>query len=153
MVLFLFFSPVTDLVLPEDERRAAAGTATKARVPIVMVVFDELSGASLMDARGRLDSTRYPNFARLARDATWYRNATTVADYTSEAVPAVLTGMRPEKDQLPIRADHPDSLFTYLGEDYAFNVEEPITELCPPTAAARRGAPRPTSGCATWRRI
>ena len=112
VVLFLFFSPVTDLVLPEDDDAAAAGTTTKARVPIVMVVFDEFSGASLMDARGRLDSTRYPNFARLARDATWYRNATTVADYTSDAVPAVLTGMRPEKDQLPIRADHPDSLFT-----------------------------------------
>ena len=107
-----------------------------------------------MDARGQLDATRYPNFARLARNATWYPNATTVADYTSDAVPAVLTGVRPEKDQLPIRADHPDSIFTYLGDDYAFNVEEPVTEICPPNlCAVGVGAPPRTSGCATSRPI
>ena len=132
VVLFLFFSPVTDLVLPEESEASRASAATATGVPVVMVVFDELSGATLMNTREEIDSTRYPNFARLARDATWYRNATTVADYTSQAVPAVLTGRRPEKGELPIRSDHPNSLFTYLGDDYAFNVEEPVSELCPP---------------------
>ena len=107
VVLFLFFSPVTDLVLPEDGEASTARAATGNGVPVVMVVFDELSGATLMNPHARIDSTRYPNFARLARDATWYRNATTVADYTSQAIPAVLTGRRPEKGELPTRADHP----------------------------------------------
>ena len=72
-----------------------------------MVVFDELSGRVPVGPGGRIDASRYPNFARLAREATWYRNATTVADYTSKAVPAILTGRRPQKGQLPTRADHP----------------------------------------------
>ena len=67
---------------------------------------------------GHIDAARYPNFARLARDATWYRNATTVADYTERAVPALLTGDRPTTAALPIASDHPESLFTLLGGNY-----------------------------------
>ena len=64
---------------------------------MVVILFDEFAGFALNGPDGRIDAARYPNFARLATDATWYRNATTVADYTERAVPALLTGDRPDK--------------------------------------------------------
>ena len=141
VLLFLVFSPVSELVFPESTGASEARAATGKPVPIVMVVFDELSGASLMDSSRHIDATRYPSFARLARDATWYRNATSVADFTSEAVPAVLSARRPEKGQLPIRSDHPNSIFTFLGSRYAFNVEEPVTSLCPSSLCGEEQRP------------
>jgi Sulfatase len=94
-----------------------------------MVVLDELPTVSLMRAAGAIDAERYPNFARLAGDATWYRNATTVHEWTTGAVPSILTGRRP--DGLPLFLDHPDNLFTLLGGEYELNVHESQTHLCP----------------------
>ncbi len=127
---FLFVSPVSDLVLSKDAE-GAESSGVGNPIPVVVVLFDEFSGASLTGRDGRIDASRYPNFARLARGSTWYRNATTVADETPEAVPALLSGRRPAGDQLPIAADHPDNLFTMLGERYRLNVSEPATDLCP----------------------
>jgi hypothetical protein len=129
LVLFLFVSPVSELVLPE-EAEAVAGES-RSRTPVVMVVFDELPATSLMDSRDRIDRRRYPAFAAFARDATWYRNATTVAGRTTEAVPALLTGRRPREGNLPIAADHPQSLFTLLSRSHRLSVVEPITDVCP----------------------
>ena len=84
--LFLLASPVSRLVLPEgDVNSAKADIGSKA--PVVFVVFDEFDGNMLMDAKGRIDPTRYPNLATLAKDATWYRNATTVNSHDPLAVP------------------------------------------------------------------
>ncbi len=130
LALFLLVSPVSDLVLPSGGSRAEAGVASRAG-PVVMLVFDELSVASLMDARHRIDRARYPNLAALSDDATWYRNATTVADLTPRAVPALVTGIHPEEGRLPVASDYPRSLFTMLGERYGFEVTEPITDICP----------------------
>src|SRR6187402_521192 len=47
------------------------------RVPLVMVVFDEFPAVSVMDRTGAIDERLYPNLARLAQRATWYRNTTT----------------------------------------------------------------------------
>ena len=127
---FLFVSPVSDLVLSKDGE-GAESSSVENPVPVVVVLFDEFSGASLTGRDGRIDASRYPNFAKLARSSTWYRNATTVADETPEAVPAPLSGRRPAGDQLPIAADHPDNLFTMLGDRYRLNVSEPATDLCP----------------------
>jgi hypothetical protein len=130
LVLFLFLSPVSELVLPEGGAEAVAGES-RSSTPVVMVVFDELPATSLMDSRDRVDARRYPAFASLARDATWYRTATTVAGRTTEAVPAMLTGRRPREGDLPIAADHPQSLFTLLSRSHRLSVVEPITDVCP----------------------
>ena len=102
------------------------------------VTFDELSGESLLGPGLRIDRSRYPNFARLASESTWYRNATTVADFTSDAVPAMLTGDRPVKGKLPVESDHPGNLFSFLSR-YDFNAQEPVTDLCPPDRCAEGG--------------
>ena len=127
---FLLLSPVSDLVLPEDVEAAGAGKS-RSSTPVVFVVFDELSGASLADASGKVDSSRFPNLAAFSGDSTWYPNATTVADETTAAVPALLSGQRPVEGKLPIASDHPVNLFTALEDSHSLNVVEPATDLCP----------------------
>jgi Sulfatase len=127
---FLFISPVSDLIL-DGAAEGVTAANVRTTTPVVVVLFDEFSGASLTGRDGRIDASRYPNLARLARTSTWYRNATTVADETPEAVPALLSGRRPQGDQLPVAADHPENLFTLLGDRYRLNVSEPATDLCP----------------------
>ena len=137
LVLFLLNAPLRELASTEDafagQRVPIAATA-----PVVVVVFDELPTSSLMDERRRIDPVRYPNFASLAADATWFRNATTVHEHTTEAVPAILTGRDPEHGRLPLVADHPRNLFTLLGSTYGMQVFEPVTQLCPGRLCPRR---------------
>ena len=128
LVLFLGFSPVSRLLESPPEPRLAQ---VPAEAPVVMVVLDELPTVSLLRSDGELDAVRYPNFARLAEDATWFRNATTVHEWTTGAVPPMLTGQRP--DGLPLFIDHPNSLFTLLGGAYDLNVHESQSHLCPPS--------------------
>jgi hypothetical protein len=126
-VLFLFFSPVSRLLESPPEPRLAQAPSGAS---VVMVVLDELPTISLMRADGEIDAVRYPNFARLAGDATWYRNTTTVHEWTTGALPSILTGNRPKG--LPLFLDHPNNLFTLLGGTYDMNVYESQTHLCPP---------------------
>ncbi|MGH3680083.1 MAG: sulfatase-like hydrolase/transferase, partial [Natronosporangium sp.] len=80
----------------------------------------------------RVDPERFPNFARLAGDSTWYRNATASAGWTPYAIPSMLTGQWPSEQLAPHHAAYPDNLFTLLGEVYRISASESITELCPP---------------------
>ena len=108
-VVFLAASPVTALLVQEARARAPApAPATIGKpAPIVFVVLDEFPTTSLMDAEEQIDAERYPSFAALARDATWYRRATTVAESTYDALPAILTGRYPRPGRLPHAVDHP----------------------------------------------
>ena len=140
--LFLLVSPVSDLVLPQDEA-AAAQTDIASRVPVVMLVFDEFDGAMLMDGGGNVDRSRYPHFAALAARGTWYRNATTVADRTLRAVPALLSGRRPPLNALPLPKDYPDTVFSLLGGSHSLHVSETATELCPERLCGKRERDEP----------
>jgi hypothetical protein len=135
IALLLVFSPVGDLVFRSDEgggSTAAAKVASGAAptTPVVLLVFDELPTTSLMTADGNVDRRRYPNFARLADSSTWYQNATSVSDGTYVAVPAILTGLRPQAE-LPTSRSYPRNLFTLLGRTYDIHAAEPITHVCP----------------------
>jgi hypothetical protein len=129
VVLFLFFSDASKVVLPEDDADALAAGSTKR--PIVVLQLDELATASLMDRERTIAERRFPNFAALARQATWYRNATTVADHTDDAVPAILTGVRPDASLDPLASDHPNNLFTLFAGSMRLNVHEYTVRLCP----------------------
>jgi hypothetical protein len=128
--LFLFQSPVHKIVFPEEKTPVAKVTIDNP-VPIIMVIFDEFPVTSLMNKEGQIDTVRYSNFAALARDAYWFRNATTVSDHTHIAVPAILTGNYPARDKLPTINDYPLNLFTILGNTYNLHVYESMTSLCP----------------------
>jgi hypothetical protein len=107
--------------------------ASKPRHPhAVLIVFDEFPGDTLLGPDGRIDAGRFPNFAALAGDATWFRNAHTAYDETTKAVPLVLDGIRPQPRTLPIVRDHPHSIFTALGRDgYRIVTSEEATAMCP----------------------
>ena len=114
--------------------RAGEGTVPHAVGPprtIVMVVFDELPLTSLMEPGGRIDASRYPAFARLARDGTWFRGATAVHDSTALAVPAMLDGRYPRPGLESNVYSHPANLFTLLANDYELHVSEEATGMCP----------------------
>ena len=96
-----------------------------------MVVFDELPLTSLIGRGGRIDAERYPAFAALARDATWYRGATAVHDSTALAVPAMLDGRYPRAGLGSDVYSHPANLFTLLEHRYQVNASEEATGLCP----------------------
>ncbi len=134
--LFLVLSPIAQLLRPEPTVHAATGSP--GRTPVVLVVFDELPTISLMGTGRRIDAERYPGFARLARASTWYRNATTVSDSTTVAVPAILTGLRPGAERrLPTSRSYPRSVFTLLGNRWRQHVVEPVTDVCPPGICAQ----------------
>jgi len=129
LVLFLLVSPVSQLTLARgaDVRLANAG----AGAPVVMVVFDEFPVTDLLTADGEIDAERFPSFARLARESTWFRNTTTVSAGTTRAVPAIMTGRYARAGDPPVFAEHPRNIFTLLGADYRMNVRELATNLCP----------------------
>lgn len=130
LAAFLFFSETSDLTLTSPEVEAKAATAANP-VPVVMVVFDELPAGSLMTPSGEVNARRFPGFATLARTGTWYRNTISNASYTAISIPSILSGTVPDRQSLPTAEDHPDSLFTLLGDSYRVRAVEPITRLCP----------------------
>lgn len=142
LALFIFNSPASRLILPQEEAKALSSTGGR-DVPVVMVIFDELPAVTLLDSKGGVDADRYPGFARLASESTWFPNATTVADFTGRAVPAILTGLTQDGTKLPIAADQPLSIFTLLGGTYDLNVRESVTRLCPDSLCDHEDAPGP----------
>jgi hypothetical protein len=144
VVLFLNKAPIAELSASTADIPTVA--QIKSQAPVVVVIFDEFPVSSLMMDERRIDAVRYPNFARLSRSATWYPNATTVHDYTFWAVPAILTGRVPRNEQLPVLADHPENLFTLLGNSYRVHAFEPVTRLCPATSC-------PVAPVSTFERI
>jgi hypothetical protein len=139
--MFLMRSEMRGFWLPHRLPDAAASESRARAVPVVMLVFDELSLDALLDAQGQIDAARYPAFGHLAATSYWFRHATTVSDSTVKSVPALLTGRFPHNRQQPATAAaHPDNLFTLLAPSHDLNVVETVTELCPPSlcAAARK---------------
>jgi hypothetical protein len=129
LILFLFISPVSKITLADD---ASAKSIDGIKpIPVVMVVFDEFPGISLLDANDKVDAVRYPGFAELAKDGTWFPNAHSIYDSTSKAVPAIMDGNYPEKGVLPTSSEHPNSIFALLGKSHTMNVSEEATTVCP----------------------
>jgi hypothetical protein len=145
LVLLAFLAwatPAGALVL---ERGALVGSPVMAAnpSPIVMVVLDEFPVASLIDSAGDLRADRYPNFARLAADGTWFRNAVTVEQQTEHSLPAILTGVIPDQSTAPFAGHHPDNLFTALQGSYALEVDEAITGMCPARLCQEKASTAP----------
>jgi hypothetical protein len=114
--------------------------AVSKRPYVVLLVMDEFPGDSLLGKGGRIDPVRYPNFAALANDGTWFRNAFSIYDSTTKAVPLILDGMKPRKGSSADRSDHPNTIYDMFGRHgYRVVDSEEATALCPPRIC--RGAP------------
>jgi len=130
--LFLFTRPVSDVLFAGGSESGEKANI-KSTPPIVFVVFDELTSLALMNEKYEIDADRFPNFAGLAGDGYWFRNATTNSITTRFAIPSLVTGALPPMGEviLPVLKSYPRNLFTLLEEHYSYNVVEPLTELCP----------------------
>ena len=128
LLLFLLSGPISELAFPDEaEARSIGGVA---RAPIVIVLLDELPSNTLMTADGELDTERFPGFAELAEESTWFKNAYTVYDSTERAQPAIMDGNLPERDAQPISSDHPNSIFSLFAKTHRLNVDEEATAVC-----------------------
>jgi arylsulfatase A-like enzyme len=145
VVLFLVSSSVTSLVFPSDVEAAELGSPGNAP-SVVMITFDEWPTSSIVGADGQIDAEHFPNLARLAGDATWYRNETTVTTSTWYAVPTILTGRFPEDGEIPEASSHPENLFTFLGGTYRLSASETVTRLCPRSLCSDSQAEAGTTG-------
>jgi hypothetical protein len=95
-----------------------------------MIVLDELPTDSLLGGDGRIDATRFPNFARLAAGSDWFPNATTVGDWTWRALPAMLTGTNPRHRRWTADGGR-STIFRLLSErGYALHSLEEVTRVC-----------------------
>jgi hypothetical protein len=135
-LVFLLVSPVSKLVLPQPGGAAAVSPSGRITPehPVVLLLLDELPLTSLLDSSGRIDARLYPNFAKLAGQSTWYRNATAVSGLTNWAVPAMLSGRYPtaaQEETSPTAAQYPENLFTLLGASYPIEQFQVVTRLCP----------------------
>lgn len=142
VLLFTFASPTSPMLLgaatgPAAGGGSAAGRPVGPHPPLVVIVFDEFPQLSLLDQAGRLDARHHPGFARLADDATWYRNATTLVGSTTHALPIMLTGRLPTRQAAPHYSQFPNNLFTLLADVYRMRVHESVVQLCPPEQCAR----------------
>ena len=131
------------LSAPRDASGPFSGVAFDDPPPVVVAVFDQLPLVSLLNREGGIDRKLYPNFAALADESTWFRNASAVSVWTRAALPAIAVGNYPAPGQLPTANDHPANLFTLLGSHYRLHVMEPLTGLCPETLCA---PDRPATG-------
>ncbi len=112
--------------------------------PVVLVVFDEFSGLTLMNDDLKFDAQRFPNMAELGQASTWYRNATTVHARTQMAVPAILTGRLPERDRDPEAVNYPGNLFEVIASTGAYDlVACEVYSRLYPRAAQWRSLDRP----------
>jgi sulfatase-like protein len=136
--LFLFDSPVRNFVFPDEAQ--ARHVAPAKRTPIVVIVLDETPTASIVDAEGRLATHSYPSLARLARDATWFPNATSPHDHTEGANPALLRGRHTPLGTPPAYAAMPDNLFSLLRDSHRISAFEQDTRLCPPDVCSQSAA-------------
>ena len=143
-VLFIFNSQVSHLLFQAEPPELEA-TNIKSKTPIVMIIFDELPVSTLMSEKYQIDRNLFPGFASLAATSTWYPNTATVAEYTVQAIPAILTGNLPSGNSgadipkhnledwldIPSYRSHPRNLFTALGSNYDLRVFETVSSLCP----------------------
>ena len=119
---------------PASEAPRERAARVPARPHAVLLILDEFPGDALLDRRGRIDRIRYPNFAALAGDSTWFRNGYSIYDSTTKAVPLILDGMWPRPGSSPDRRGHPRSVFDmFARRGYRMLASEEASALCPPS--------------------
>jgi hypothetical protein len=140
---FLFFSEASDLVVGDGRTNVIGGVSVpEVDGPVVVIILDELPAATIMGPDGTINEERYPGFARLAGVSTWFRNASSRANWTPTGVPAILTGNATDESVPPTDDNYPRNLFTLLGNDLPIHRYETITDLCPEEfCSARDHAP------------
>ena len=141
--LFVFASPASALVIaPDSVMQETSGVGNP--VPIVVLVLDELPVQTLMDANGHIDASRYPGFASLLDDFTWYRNTATMHHYTANVLPMILTGVPYQPELESSSVGYPNNLFSLVERSHDVWAHEEATDMCGPDVCRDRQYPDAT---------
>lgn len=100
-------------------------------VSVLNIVFDEFPLYSLLSDDGTINAERYPGFAALAAESTWYRNNVAESNFTHQAVPAILASAVPQQEGGPFLTQYPKNIFTVFAGKTSVGGIEPVTSLCP----------------------
>jgi hypothetical protein len=130
VILFVATSPTARLIWAEAEQPSESASVAEP-APLVMIQLDEMPTSSIMTLDGGINTELFPNFARLAEEGTWYRNAFSSSIATTQSVPAILTGRLGERGMSPSSVDHPENLFMLLEDSHEMHVIEWVADLCP----------------------
>ena len=118
-ILFQSDGPTSDAVIGNTD------------VSVLHIVFDEFPLYSLLSDDGTINAERYPGFAALARESTWYRNNVAESNFTHQAVPAILASAVPQQEGGPFLTQYPKNVFTLFAGKTSVGGIEPVTSLCP----------------------
>ncbi len=144
---FVFASPASGLIrAPDTVLQETSGVGNP--IPVVVLVFDELPIQSLMNGEGNIDSTRFPGFASLLDDFTWFRNTATMHHYTEQVLPMIITGIPYQEDLEPTSVGYPNNLFTMLDSSHDVWAHEELTDFCGPEICREQQHP---SALERWR--
>jgi hypothetical protein len=124
--LFVFSPSMINFFFPKSSQVPVAGEMMQGdeekKPNIVVLLFDELSLIEMLDTKDQINERLFPNFAKLSKESIWFPNAYAMNSQTHLAVPSILTGMIPSKDNLPpTRANHPLSIRNLL-EQRGYNI-------------------------------
>jgi len=120
-VLFASNGPTSDAVVTNKD------------VSVFQVIFDEFPLFALLDENGRINAERFPSFAAIANESTWFRNAIAESNFTHQAVPALMASAIPQQSGGPFLSQYPENIFTLFAGKTAVGAIEPVTSLCPHT--------------------
>ena len=131
VALLVVASPASDLLTSRSDAptRGSSGSGEQSLPSVVFLMLDEFPLETLLDEDGTIDSFRFPNFAALAGESTWYKDNTVQANGTLQSIPSILTGRTPTGGTARWTS-HPNSLFRLLAPTHDLNVVETITDLC-----------------------
>ena len=118
------------VVLASDGPRNE-GALTNRGTSVLQIVFDEFPLAPLLGPDGAINAQRFPNFAALADESTWYRNNLAASNFTHQAVPAILASSAPKNEGGPFLAQYPRNIFTAFADKTTVDAVQPVTSLCP----------------------
>jgi hypothetical protein len=131
--LFLWrtWHEVSPTVAPATSAHAnfAAGDTSNPHPPVFVLILDEFTRSAILDSNGNIDASRFPHFAELARQSTWFTNATANAEYTTRSIPVIVTGNFPDGNDASDAA-YRDNIFRLLAPAYDITIHEVVTRFC-----------------------
>ena len=126
-------------VLAASDSPDADATMARKDVSVLQIVLDEFPLYALLGPDGSINAERFPGFAGLAAESTWYRNSVAASNFTHQAVPAILASTRPKSQGGPFLFLYPRNIFTVFGGVTTVAGTEPVTSLCPVSLCDEKG--------------
>ena len=124
-------------ILLQSDGPASDAVIGNEDISVLQIVFDEFPLYALLSDDGTINAERYPGFAALAGESTWYRNNVAESNFTHQAVPAILASAVPQQEGGPFLTQYPKNIFTLFAGKTSVGGIEPVTSLCPKSVCAR----------------